>query len=281
MTGLAVGSAGTVLRTVDGGITWSVESSGVDTDLRAVWITSGGTAVAVGMSATVIHSTNGGMTWSPADIPAFLDTEHMNGVSMWDDQRGVAVGYGELGGDGTILVTDDGGATWTARNREIDDGGFSAFFAVWAEGDSLACIGAREGRVVRSDDGGETWITLDSGSIWAVESMHFVDETHGWACTHQRDILRTSDGGLTWDVITGPQNHIDDIQFGSADVGIAVGTTGSVLGSTDGGETWMLQHAGLTTWSHARAVWMTSPTDAVVVGTETDILYTRSAGWTP
>jgi photosystem II stability/assembly factor-like uncharacterized protein len=111
--------------------------------------------------------------------------------------------------------------------------------------------------------------------------MQFADAMHGWACTAGRDLLRTIDGGVTWSVIIGPVNDIDDVHFATADVGVAVGPTGNVLGSNDGGATWALQHARLTTWAHARAVWMTSPTDGVLVGTETGILYTRSAGWRP
>lgn len=277
--GLSVGTAGTVLRTTDGGVTWSVPSSGVAADLRGVSITSGGTAVAVGEDATVIRSGDGGVTWEEIALP--ISSQTLHAVSMWDDDRGLIVGTG-FNGVETIYGTDDAGLTWMVRERAIpDDESPSAFFDVWTEGSSHAWVGGVAGLVIHTDDGGETWTSQSTGSPWITQSVQFVDEIHGWAATGEQDLAYTVNGGDTWVRVTGLPSDVDDLHFGSPDVGVAVGTTGHVYGSRDGGETWTEQYAGLTTYSHMRAVWMSSPTDAVMVGTQTYVLYTRSAGENP
>jgi len=114
--------------------------------------------------------------------------------------------------------------------------------------------------------------------VWDVQ---FADEDHGWCNTREQEIALTIDGGLTWERITGLGSDFDDLSFGSATVGVAVGPTGNVFGSTDGGRTWAQQHAGWAGWSHPRAVWTSWATDGVLVGTETKIQYTRSGGQLP
>jgi len=61
--GFAVGGNGTFLRTVDGGLIWSVSSLSPPTDLTALWFTSplvGYTNTA----GTVQHTTDGGLSWN-------------------------------------------------------------------------------------------------------------------------------------------------------------------------------------------------------------------------
>ncbi|MDH5627074.1 MAG: hypothetical protein OEY69_02135, partial [Candidatus Krumholzibacteria bacterium] len=109
------------------------------------------------------------------------------------------------------------------------------------------------------------------------------NDTHGWGATTQHDMVFTQDGGLTWTRI-GPgtlPGQVSQVHFVDENVGIAVGPTGGLFRSGDGGASWTVLRGGLTTWSHLRAIWMTSATDGVVVGTESKILYTRSAGLPP
>lgn len=54
--GKAVGRAGTILRTTDGGATWEPESSVTDRSLRGVWCTGVSTATAVGVGGTILRS---------------------------------------------------------------------------------------------------------------------------------------------------------------------------------------------------------------------------------
>ena len=140
--GVAVGLAGAVLTTDDGGRTWVPQTSGTTVDLRSVWVVEQ-TAVAVGYengpdgrTPHVFVSGDAGVTWAPGTLPdreAFLDD-----VAMWTAQRGIAVGGTSLG-DEIIFITEDGGATWVDRSRDPGTAGFVGLH-VW--GTDHAWLGA-------------------------------------------------------------------------------------------------------------------------------------------
>jgi photosystem II stability/assembly factor-like uncharacterized protein len=67
-TGLAVGSRGEALRTIDGGATWRPTLSGTDRDLAAVQFVAPGSAYLCGASGTVLVTTDGGETFRAVDI---------------------------------------------------------------------------------------------------------------------------------------------------------------------------------------------------------------------
>src|SRR6266851_4828376 len=115
----AVGGAGTILRTVDGGATWTFQASGTTKTLNGVSFVDADTGWAVGgtlaYSGTIVRTTNGGATWtsqmSGARFPLY-------GVSFLNANIGTAVGGFRGVGTGTfekIVRTIDGGATWTEQ----------------------------------------------------------------------------------------------------------------------------------------------------------------------
>src|SRR5205085_5162640 len=62
-TGWAVGDNGTIYKTVNGGVNWSVQTSPNANNLHGVKATSTTNAVACGDNGTVIYTVNGGTTW--------------------------------------------------------------------------------------------------------------------------------------------------------------------------------------------------------------------------
>ena len=111
-TGWLVGDGGWVLRTKNNGTSWAPPEGEIPTSLRdcvdfqavaqvgdQVWIT--------GSPGSVIwHSEDGGGRWKTQSTG---QSTPLRALCFTDDQHGVAVG--DLG---KILVTEDGGATWTA-----------------------------------------------------------------------------------------------------------------------------------------------------------------------
>ncbi len=88
-TGTAVGFDGTILRTTNGGTTWTSQTSGTTNHLYGVSFTDANTGTAVGVDGTILRTTNGGTTWT---LQTSGTTNHLYGVSFTDANTGTAVG---------------------------------------------------------------------------------------------------------------------------------------------------------------------------------------------
>ena len=61
---LGTPATGTILRSTDGGVTWSSQLSAPTNYLSSVACPSPSTCVAVGFGGTILRSTDGGSTWT-------------------------------------------------------------------------------------------------------------------------------------------------------------------------------------------------------------------------
>ena len=113
----ASGSAGTVLRTGDGGATWqSMNVPGAEKlDFRDIDAVSEQIAyvlsIGSGESSRIYKTVDGGRTWAlqftNTDPKAFFDA-----MAFWDADRGIAFSD-SVDGRLVILRTDNGGRVWT------------------------------------------------------------------------------------------------------------------------------------------------------------------------
>ncbi len=110
--GVAVGESGTILRSTNGGASWSARPlpAGVPagTTLRDVANINSTTLVIVGDGGTILRSTDSGATWSVVTSPTSEDLNSVATFTFGSSTSGVAVGN-----RGVILITTDG-ASWTA-----------------------------------------------------------------------------------------------------------------------------------------------------------------------
>jgi len=173
----------TVLRTVDGGVTWTTQPSGVDETLRGACFTDANSGWVVGTNGTILHTSNGGLSWTPQT------------VSTSDELRAVVFVSPLLGWATSIAETH-----WDAMSDP--DG--------WA------------GSIWHTTDGGVTWVqqAVPAGT-GILNRIDFVSATHGWAVgieeigttpwgapDYAGAVYQTTDGGQTW---TSPQTpHTDN-----------------------------------------------------------------------
>ncbi|MBU1937541.1 hypothetical protein KKG05_09095, partial [bacterium] len=57
------------------------------------------------------------------------------------------------------------------------------------------------GQVLRTTDGGDTWMIASSLDSMYYERIYFVNEKRGWICGEKGLLLQTDDGGVTWQPI--------------------------------------------------------------------------------
>lgn len=262
----ASGSKGTVLRTVDGGSTWTaVPIAGEEaSDFRDIEAFGPDDAVvmAIARPAKIFRTRDGGKTWARTffdDSPGiFLDS-----MAFFDDRNGLAVGD-PMDGRFLLIATADGGETWTPvppASRPAAAEGEAAFAA---SGTSLAVhgndriwltTGGPVSRVWRSADRGAHWESAPSRLLEGSASsggfgVAFLDERRGIAvggdyraeAAAKGTAAVTGDGGRTWIAVGdrrpgGFREAVAFVPRAKRPIAVAVGPAGSDV-SVDLGRTW-------------------------------------------
>ena len=170
----------------------------------------------------------------------------------------VDASHGWVAGNGRILATSDGGHSWTrqyagpAALYQVD---FTDAAHGWAVGKDA---------LLRTTDGGATWTAAAEPALsasrpgapcQAIDTVHFVSPSVGYAVAGGTAgagapvlgglsgpfsggrLLRTTDGGQTWQRLGGTPANPESACFTSASSGY-LGTPGLIWHTTDGGTTW-------------------------------------------
>jgi len=123
--------------------------------------------------------------------------------------------------------------------------------AIARAGERLVACG-EHGVVVLSENAGRTWRQAQVPVSVTLTSLAFADARAGWAVGHLGTVLRTDDGGQTWqhvfDGTRAPQPVTDPLMQvalrGDGSL-VAVGAYGLALASRDGGRAWQSIAPGL------------------------------------
>ena len=271
--GWAAGVEGTIISTVDGGLTWKRQQSGIEKHLLAIAFANDSQGVAAGAEGTLIVTSDGGSTWQlaqqkPVETKELLQPARCLCSSAFkllgcrvlrtnlpqQRRRQILVGaagnstsqlYGitfiddkrgwVAGADGTVLSTSDSGANW---NAEVSNSA-QLFNAISFISETHGWVAGESG-VILAADAGKTWTPQTSGPIEMLNSVHFVDEQNGWAVGAVALILRTKDGGKTWERQKAETTtNLRGVHFLDLRQGWIVGERGTILNTSDGGTTWV------------------------------------------
>jgi photosystem II stability/assembly factor-like uncharacterized protein len=107
-------------------------------------------------------------------------------------------------------------------------------------GAHMLVVGER-GHILVSRDAGLSWTQAEVPTRATLTGVHLYDLTRAWAVGHDATILRSDDGGLSWETVFSAaeeQRPLLDVWFQSAEHGFAVGAYGYFLETHDGGDTW-------------------------------------------
>ncbi|MDP1620696.1 MAG: YCF48-related protein [Bacteroidales bacterium] len=272
---IIVGQSGTILKTTDGGITWSRKVSGTTVWLHSVHFVDNNTGWVVGFNGTILKTTDGGTNWTNQSDPFF--TDNLTSVYFINADTGWFVSA-----SGGTKKTTDGGLNWNFLSGS--PGGSDIQFI-----DNDRGWVASGGYIYRTINGGLTWDWALFYNSSAVEchSIHFIDSNTGWAVGGDQVnglslIAHTTDGGLTWvQQTSGVQDMLYSVYFTDANTGWTVGTQGglafNILNTVDGGANWNLQ-ASFATTAFPKSVSFTNANTGWVVGEGGRIYKTSNGG---
>lgn len=285
--GWVVGSNNKILKTTNGGLTWTSKTTELR-ELRRVYFININYGWACGRDSSIIKTTDGGNTWISKMVGDLIDC-----VFFINKDIGWAAGW-------SIYKTNDGGETWSIQSSEdfaLNDIFFTDENNGVAVGGSVYQYGDY-GSLVRTTNGGDTWIPqLDEYGGYLLNDLHqlngvfFIDANNGWAVGGTQIqlvqgkyvetdlILKTTDGGKTWiDKPSGTPHALYSVYFTDANNGWAVGGYGTVLKTTNGGENWMLQTSG--TSIQLNAIFFAGNKNGIIVGNNGKILRTTNGSET-
>ena len=87
-----------------------------------------------------------------------------------------------------------------------------------------------------------------------LQDFSFVDPANGFAVGTRGTILKTTDAGQNWELITGQaEDDLYGVSFIDSNTGTIVGNFGAILRTTDAGSHWTIQRDDALSSSRARA----------------------------
>jgi photosystem II stability/assembly factor-like uncharacterized protein len=193
-TGYAVGGEGTVLRSLDGGLSWTSEPSVITKDLSFLQVLDPSTIFAASTyDCGLWRSIDGGASFTRiAIVPAECKTSLR---SFWFFSA--TNGFVETEDD-RLLWTADGGATHEARTPVPLFGAKPGRIDFLSPAVGLALVGGENiGRIMRTTDGGRSW-AIAAELRQSLSAITFPTPLIGYAAGDHDTLLRTEDGGATW-----------------------------------------------------------------------------------
>ena len=250
-TAWAVGHHGIIVKTTDGGATWAVQDSGTDQNLLGVCAVDRETAWAVGNRGTILRTTDKGATWLSLNTDIY-DRIYVEDISALDANTAwVTVNIITSPYYSVIWKTTDGGTSWDTQyfantpNRLLAVGAVDTN-TVWAAGGNLSPLPVTAppyNTIIESGDGGMTWTARysnEAAGIKPFSAMAVVDADIVWALNEDY-IVKTSDGGSTWEELEPDVLYQKDISACDANTAWVVGSDGVIKKTVDGGITWEQQ----------------------------------------
>ncbi len=150
--------------------------------------------------------------------------------SLTDVSMGSALDGWVAGSDGSVMHTSNGGVFWTTT--QLSSAGLTS---IAAKGALICAVGDS---IQRSIDSGQSWSLVQSDP--GLRDVFFATASAGWAVGSVGRVLRTGDGGATWQssALAGVGLTLRAVQFIDASNGWLVGDSGVHFKSSDGGVSW-------------------------------------------
>jgi photosystem II stability/assembly factor-like uncharacterized protein len=270
----ASGSGGTVLRTINGGESWTpvpVPDAG-RLDFRDIDAFSDKVAYTLsignGEVSRIYKTSDGGASWTlqlaNTDPQVFLDA-----MAFWSANTGIA--FSDSAEGRFVIFMTANGRTWERIPQERLPPALPNEGAYAASGTNLAIhgdhvwIGTTASRVLHSPDRGRTWTVaqapIPTSASAGIFSIAFRDAQHGVVVggDYRKEseaidnAAVTSDGGTTWTVSKGLSGFRSVIAYVPQSKGswLAVGPQGADVSHDDGRSWTPLPGGGFDTFSFA------------------------------
>ena len=260
--GFICGEAGNIYKSVNGGTNWTLSNTGVSsTDLNAISFKDENNGVAVGKSGSIYMTANGGSSWV---LTSGVTPNDLLDVKYFSD------GIIATGTYGTILRKENSGSFTTVVTRTDSD-----IRGVTGSGLNSARVCGGGGFIRNNLNNRSNFFNFEVNPMMAnLVDIVYYNETTGFAVSSLNNvIIRTTNGGQSWDLPTGASIAFNWVQKTPSGSGIGnnlcmhpknrnsafVVYGNKVYVSRDRSETWT-QIATISTGTRAHSFYV-SPVD--------------------
>ena len=210
-------------RSLNGGTTWELKNTGLAaggnlygisaTDSLNCWV---GWLKTTGTPASVYRTTNGGTSWA---LQWTLAGSFPDGIKMFTPNYGIAISDPTATGQPyQFRYTINGGTTWnlspTSPIATNEYGVINAFDfidtnIIWV-GSANTVASSTTAKIYRTTNGiNGTWLnTAVAGTGGSTglfyQAIAFTDKNNGLAGSSGGNLVKTTDGGLTWTAVSPP-----------------------------------------------------------------------------
>ncbi len=234
-----------IMKTTDGGQTWQIQKVITDTDIvnnsfGPIYVVDKNIVYALVIGypdrTKILKTQDGGVSWK--DISPNSENRNFNSIRFINSDTGFVAGsYSDTGGYyyGLILKTEDGGMTWTEKINNklgtIDDLQFI--------NDSTGFY-LSGGLLYKTEDAFASWPTsaLVDSTTW-ISLYHVFNNGTIYAIVSE-GVMKSTNGGITWEKRVSINWSMDKICFSSPKVGFLIGG-GTICRTMDSGDHWETQ----------------------------------------
>ncbi|MCF6180593.1 YCF48-related protein [Lutibacter sp.] len=236
--GITCGALKTLMKTEDGGENWIKLNVDVSASFNSVFILNNNNFYTsrVGLYQTL----NSGNTFNEVgNLSNYFGT--IFDIHFFNIQNGVIVKGGQ------VLKTNDGGLNWVSvlqghSNKLVVTSNETLYLAGGSTYDNV-----HFGELYKSTNNGGTWNELNLPSTIQnseIVAINFIDNNNGFIVNFNREIYKTSDGGLNWILVSSGGNFTDlimSILFLNENDGYVL-SGNSIYRTNDGGLNWSKEY---------------------------------------
>lgn len=227
--GYAVGYNGTVVKSSDGGKTWTELNIHYRKSLLTVHFFDENRGVAAGDNQFIIYTGNGGKSWKKADCDCQTPTSAFMTMDFYDDRHGVAAG-----GQGVVAITKNGGHSWEQVDLPSSAG---INFAHMVSPKEIQVIAGHV--LFTSNNNGRSFEKHMTNIRNHVMAGKFYNEKIGLLVGSNGSLYKTTNGGQHWMLksLGDKRTKFRAIDFSGKHI-FLTGNFNGVIMSHDGGKSW-------------------------------------------